>query len=159
MDVVLTGSTGGFLQVCFGCFASIIVHCITIILSFLHSLLSSRPSSVETLRRYVCSFTSLKTSMLWWGHTHTRSGEELKHAVRSRCRLSERHIRMSADDSWHHSGCSRSAVVLVCVAKPARLHCFRAFVLLCWCMWNKVVLSVCLWMLNEPRVEVYCASS
>ena len=36
----------------------------------LHSLRSSRQSSAETLKRSVCSYTSLKTSMLWWGSTH-----------------------------------------------------------------------------------------
>lgn len=39
--------------------------------SRLLSLLSSRRSSVETLKRSVCSYTSLKTSMLWWGQTDT----------------------------------------------------------------------------------------
>lgn len=36
----------------------------------LPSLRSSKRSSAETLKRSVCSYTSLKILMLWWGHTH-----------------------------------------------------------------------------------------
>lgn len=35
------------------------------------SLLLSRRSSAETLKRYECLYTNLKTSMPWWGHTVT----------------------------------------------------------------------------------------
>lgn len=51
--------------------------CVSFFLSFplspplLSSLLLSRRSSAETLKRSECWYTNLKTSMPWWGHTVT----------------------------------------------------------------------------------------